>query len=354
LILEKANQIFQFEVEDKELVVNYLQGFSAPIILQLSRTDQQLAQLIKCEKDGFALWDLKQAYFISIIQACYHAKDIQVAISEDLLHGMRHWIQSVEMEPALLAELLKIPSFEECLSGLVDVDPPKLEGCRKQLEKILANKLQADFKDAYQKLNQNRQHETPGQRAFRLLCLNYLLLADQKTYINEVYDLFTCSLNMTETVETLRSIMEIDDADYRKQALQDFDKKWHHQEIVMDKWFLLQAFYRPLDDLKPLLKHPCFSWENPNKVRSLIGGFTNNPLHFHDKDGHGYQFLTECVLKLDKINPQVAARAVVPFTRWDWLDSSRQQKVFASLKQLLEHDLSPNVYEMVSQSLPKH
>lgn len=41
------------------------------------------------------------------------------------------------------------------------------------------------------------------------------------------------------------------------------------------------------------------------QVYSLIGGFCGSPVNFHAKDGSGYTFMGEMVLKLDKLNPQV-------------------------------------------------
>lgn len=60
-----------------------------------------------------------------------------------------------------------------------------------------------------------------------------------------------------------------------------------------------------VENVRNLLKHPAFDICNPNKVYSLIGGFTGSPVNLHAKDGSGYSFLGEVVLQLDKLNPQV-------------------------------------------------
>ena len=60
-------------------------------------------------------------------------------------------------------------------------------------------------------------------------------------------------------------------------------------------------------------RHPAFTRENPNRVRALVGTFSQaNPLHFHDRSGDGYAFLAEEVIALDTINPTTAARLVQP------------------------------------------
>lgn len=78
--------------------------------------------------------------------------------------------------------------------------------------------------------------------------------------------------------------------------------------------------------MRSLLEHPAFDMKNPNKVYALIGGFASSAVNFHARDGSGYEFLAEQVLKLDKVNAQVASRMVSAFTRWRRYDQDRQSK----------------------------
>src|SRR5438034_4222485 len=77
--------------------------------------------------------------------------------------------------------------------------------------------------------------------------------------------------------------------------------------------------------MKRLTTHPAFSIRNPNKVYALIGGFRGNQVHFHAADGSGYAFLTEQVIALDAINPQVAARMARGFDRWKKFDARSEE-----------------------------
>jgi aminopeptidase N len=124
---------------------------------------------------------------------------------------------------------------------------------------------------------------------------------------------------------------------------------------VLDKWFAIQAMGESLDTLnkvKELLSHPAFSFKNPNKVRAVIGAFSQaNPRHFHALDGSGYEFLADMLIKLDAINPQVAARLATPFTRWRRYDSNRQALMHEQLKRLSILPLSRDLSEIVAKSL---
>lgn len=55
-------------------------------------------------------------------------------------------------------------------------------------------------------------------------------------------------------------------------ALQQFWSQWKHDELVMNKWFGVQATspFATLGDIQRLLQHPSFNINNPNKVYSLI------------------------------------------------------------------------------------
>ena len=60
-----------------------------------------------------------------------------------------------------------------------------------------------------------------------------------------------------------------------------------------------------LETVKELKKHKDFLISNPNRARSLISSFAANMGHFHARDGKGYEFIGDCVLELDALNPQV-------------------------------------------------
>lgn len=76
-----------------------------------------------------------------------------------------------------------------------------------------------------------------------------------------------------------------------------------------------------------------------------------NPRNFHALDGSGYQFLTDMLITVDKINPQIAARLANPFTRWKRYDKARQDLMRLQLSQLAKLDLSRDLAEVVSKSL---
>jgi aminopeptidase N len=161
---------------------------------------------------------------------------------------------------------------------------------------------------------------------------------------------------MTDVMAALALIAD-SDLPSRSEVLQDFDQRWRHDALVMDKWFSVQAMAshreRVLDEVHALMSHPAFSIRNPNKVRALIGAFAmGNPLRFHAADGSGYRFLAERILELDTLNPQVAARLARNLSRWRRYDAQRQAEMRGALEMLTgAPGVSKDVYEIASKSL---
>jgi aminopeptidase N len=140
------------------------------------------------------------------------------------------------------------------------------------------------------------------------------------------------------------------------ELLQAFEAQWQHDGLVMDNWFRLQACRTQGDTLaqvRALMSHPAFSLQNPNRVRALVGTFcAANPSRFHAADGSGYRLLMEVLLALNTMNPQVAARLIVPLIQFKRLDEGRKTLIRAELRQLAAlPDLARDLYEKVSRAL---
>jgi aminopeptidase N len=137
--------------------------------------------------------------------------------------------------------------------------------------------------------------------------------------------------------------------------LSSFYSQWRHEPLVIDQWLVTQAI-DPSDDalqrVEALMKHEVFDIKNPNKVRSLIGAFcSQNHVHFHNRNGDGYEFLADRVIQLDEINPQIAARLLTPLTRWKRLDEKRQGLMQMQLQRIkATGSLSKDVFEVVAKS----
>jgi len=141
----------------------------------------------------------------------------------------------------------------------------------------------------------------------------------------------------------------------RQPALDAFYARWQNEPLVVDKWLAVQATSRlpgALARVHELLSHPAFDIKVPNKVYALIRAFASNHVRFHAADGSGYAFLADQVIRLDALNPQVAARMARAFDRWRKFDQERQAKAKAALERIRDaNGLSRDVGEIVTKAL---
>ncbi|STY60397.1 Aminopeptidase N [Mannheimia haemolytica] len=195
--------------------------------------------------------------------------------------------------------------------------------------------------------------EDIAKRALRNACLSYLAFTDLGNAL--VHKHYNNADNMTDTLAALQAATKAQ-LSCRDALLADFEQKWKHDGLVMDKWFMLQAT-RPDDDVlsivQNLMEHPSFNFNNPNRLRSLVGAFCGqNPKAFHAIDGSGYRFLVDTLIKLNESNPQVAARLIEPLIKLSRYDNQRQTLMRRGLERLRELDnLARDLFEKIEKSV---
>jgi aminopeptidase N len=239
------------------------------------------------------------------------------------------------------------------------VDVEAVHWAREQLRQTIAQRLFEPLLASYHGHNSNRPYSPDaadaGSRSLRNAALYFLTSLDDSEMLALCVEQYQNANNMTDRMAALTMLADVDNP-ARVEALDDFYSRWHRDALVVDKWFAIQAssaLEDTLDTVKRLQHHDAFSLHNPNRVRALIGAFASgNALRFHRADGAGYRFLTDCVLELDELNPQVAARLLSPFGPWRRYDSDRQALIKSQIERVLKKSgLSPGTYEIASKTL---
>jgi aminopeptidase N len=194
-----------------------------------------------------------------------------------------------------------------------------------------------------------------GRRRIKNTCLAYLGRLEQQEVRQLSQQQFDTAKNMTDQIAALAVIVNSSHSGKQK-CLDSFYEQWRDEALVIDKWFALQASSHNLDTfdtVQKLMQHPAFDLRNPNRVRSLIGAFSQaNPLHFHEANGQGYQFLGDQIIFLNTLNPQVASRMLSALTSWRRYDKNRQALMKIQLERIMNTEsISKDVYEVASKSL---
>ncbi len=361
LVLSEPSQTFYFNEIPDEPIVSLLRGFSAPIVLKYEQDEQALLTILKHEIDGFAKWESAQK--LTTLSLMQYYKDPDTWLLSDLLvNAYAQVIQDDSLDLALRAELLTIPTYDQLANGMALLDVTRLEDARDRFQQELGRRLYEECMQTYQLLcsmeDNSMSGKAYGRRQLKNLCLSLMMKADENQTLSLCEQQFYQSkTTMTDQIASLALLVNATDSDVRKNALKSFYEQWRHEELVLDKWFGVQATANQPDvvrDVRRLMDDPGFNFKNPNRVRALIGRFCQaNPRYFHAINGEGYALLTEVLTKLDPINPQFSARLATPFTRWGGLDEPRQRLIQRSLELLAALPLSNGLSEVVSKSLAK-
>jgi aminopeptidase N len=365
LAVTEAEQTFTFVDIAEQPLPSLLRGFSAPVKLSFPYSRDQLMFLMQHDTDGFNRWDAGQQLSVQVLQEMIgqYQRGESLAMDSRLSTALASVLDNTELDPAMVAEMLSLPSeaYMAEISEVADVDAihAAREFARKQLADGLFDALWARYQ-AHREVSKATAYvaekEHFARRALQNIALSYLMLSGRPEVLAATLEQYDACDNMTERLTALAVLVNSPFEAEKARALQAFAEHFKDNPLVMDQWFSVQAasgLPGGLERVKALMQHPAFTMKNPNKVRALIGAFAGqNLIIFHAADGSGYRFLADLVIELNALNPQIASRQLSPLTRWRKYDSKRQALMKAELERILASGpLSSDVYEVVSKSL---
>jgi aminopeptidase N len=155
---------------------------------------------------------------------------------------------------------------------------------------------------------------------------------------------------MTDKLGALVSLCQTETPEKDK-ALKTFFERWKDDAVVFNKWLQVQAYStlpNSFETVKKISETPPFSLENPNNIYSLHCILGYNYLAMQKADGSTFKWLCDEILKIDKKNPQVAARVCGTFNFVKKYPENLKVLAQAEIKRLLEDSsLSKNSRELL-------
>jgi len=361
LNLKDAQESFTFVGVSQRPVPSLLRGFSAPVKLKSDLSREDLLFLLAHDSDSFNRWEAGQELAIEVILTL--VRDIQAGRPLRLDEGFSAAIAAVlaraDLDRALMAEILTLPGEGILGQHLSPIDVDAIHQARQFVRRALAAAHRERLLALYQECGSDAAYEfTPeavANRRLKNLALSYLMELEDRESLALCRAQLATADNMTDEIAAL-SCLAHSGFDEKEAALAAFYDKWRADDLVLDKWFAVQAAVsKPETQVKvrALVRHRDFDLASPNRVRSVVGPFCGQNLTcFHEKSGQGYDFLGDMIEKLDPVNPQIASRLVQPLGRWKYYDADRQALMKATLERILNlPGLSENTYEIVSKSL---
>jgi aminopeptidase N len=358
LLLEAEEQRFVFEDVPAAPVPSLLRGYSAPVKLK-GVPRARLRFLAAYDTDPFVRWDSLQAYATALMLERIAAPDgPPPPLDEGLAEALANTLANADADPGFAAEALMLPSESYVADQMATVDPDAIHAVREALRRQIGVRLGAALRAAYERLADPGPYRIDGaaigRRALRNACLGYLAAAGADG-VRLAEAQFAAQANMTDVLAAL-DVLAATDGPERAAALAAFHARWRGDDLVLDKWFAIQALSprrQTPAEVAALLAHPDFDLRNPNRVRALVGAFSaGNQVRFHDPSGAGYRLLADTVIALDPTNGQTAARLVNPLGAWRRQDAARGALMRAELERILGVPrLSRGTYEKASKGL---
>ncbi|AUW56791.1 aminopeptidase N [Sphingobium sp. SCG-1] len=354
LMLTQAEQTFRFPGFAAQPVLSINRGFSAPVVIESDRSQQDLAFLSAHDDDPFARYEAMQQLMVNVLVGTVAGQAMDDA---PVIAAIRDTVADAALDDAFIAEAIRLPSESYIGDQMMMVDPDAIHIARERLQTKIGKTLETVWRDLHARTEANGfslSSAAKGARKLRNTALNYLTASGAVDADDVAFTQFDRADNMTERQGAL-SVLANGTGDRREAALDIFYNRYADDPLVLDKWFQTQALSFHLDTLaivRELGQHKDFTLGNPNRVRSLFGAFAANQWGFHQGNGEGYRMVADIIIALDPLNPQTAARLVPPLGRWRRFGAQRGQAMRAELERILATPgLSKDVIEQVTKSL---
>jgi aminopeptidase N len=361
-VMDAQESLIEIEDADADAVPSLLRGFSAPAELKIDLSDDDLLTLAASDSDPFNRWQALQMLAmrrLKLMAAAFRdggKADPGPAVAE----AIRAAIAGAGADPAFAALAVALPGELDIAREIgADVDPDAVflarRTMRRSVGRALADAALRTYRETPAPAVYSPDAGSAGRRALRNALLDLAAQGGGSEALDLTRRQFVEAGDMTNRFAAL-AILAHADPDGREEALADFERRHRESPLVMDKWFALQAALPEagaLERVRRLMSHPAFSLSNPNRARSLIGGFAmSNPTQFNRADGAGFAFVAETASRIDRANPQVAARIMTAFRSWRTLEEGRRAKAKETLRRLAaDNSLSRDLRDIVERSL---
>ncbi len=355
--LTQQRQVFRFRNVAERPVLSLNRGFSAPIHLTVNAPAEDELFLMGHDRDSFNRWEAGQARGRALILASLG----QQAPAQDIARyaeALDRILKDETSDDAFKALMLGLPTEGDIAAAIgqnVDTDAihAARDAVRSALGRHLAPSLAAIWARTAEKGPYRPDPASTARRSLRYAALQLIMMADPRTGIAAAMDDLARPHSMSAEIGALTALVQIE-SEARETALATFHSRHRQDHLLVDKWLMLHAQCAgagAAGRVAALTEHEDFKWTTPNKVYALLSGFiSGNPSGFNAADGSGYRLIADAIIRLNAVNPQVAARLATGFRSCKVLTADRKAAALGELERILaESNLSRDVFEIVSR-----
>ena len=358
--LTQAEDTVTFDGIGERPYLSVLRDFSAPVSLAFDQKGADRLALARLDPNLFNRWSLLSDLVTEALVVAARHRQTSAPLSSELLDAILGSAQNAALDPAFRAQMLAMPAETEVARMMGEaVEPAVIHACVDAAKVALGTHglslFQALREESAPATGFSTDAFSVGKRALANAALGYVATATGNA--TPAAGQYRNATNMTDRLAALSILTHrFTENSETQAALADFFNRFEANDLVLDKWFAIQASIpapATVELVADLSAHPKFSIRNPNRARALVGTFAaGNQVAFHRPDGAGYRWVAAKLLELDKLNPQVAARIATAFRSWRSLEPGRREKARYTLRQILEQTgLSTDLKDIVERSL---
>ncbi len=364
LLFTEAKQTFVFKnIESEPAFHSLLRGFSAPVDLDPGLSEEQFnAQLIN-DPDGFNRWDASQKLALHEMKRLYDGfveSGNMPDVNPRYIATIKTILNDTGTDPALVAKSLEAPDIGMVEILVQPVIPAVIASVRRHLKETLAVELKEDFEKLFQRMNDSGPYEynyaESGKRALKGLALSYLTESGNSVDLERAKGVFFAADNMTDKMLAMDALRDHPSQE-RADVYQAFFEEFKDDPLTIQKLFVMQSSSNAettVDDLRDLATKDFFDWKTPDHPVSLMRGLVAGYGQFHRPDGKGYEFIADMAIKMDSINPMIAARVASPLCSWQKYSEDHQKLMVSALKRIADQPkIGVDLREYLIKSLPE-
>ncbi len=347
--LKQETQTFTFTSVKSKPVLSLNREFSAPIKLNWKATAEDLLHLIKYDTDTF---NRREAAFKMVLEELQRLiaqvkSGSPAQVKPAIVDALGVTLSDKNIDPEFKALMLQLPDDEILAQVEAELDAKAFRSAKLTLLKAFTEKYSESILQLYK---HHHAIDSKGSRSLKNTLLRFMVESGTAGAEAMAYQQFTSAKNMTDKISSLATLCQTNN-EFKAKALQSFFDQWKDDAVVFNKWLQVQAWSpveSAFDDVKRAAATPPFSLENPNNIYSLHRAFGTNYAAFQSADGAAFKWLCDEILKVDKLNPQVAARLCGSFNFVKKFPEKLRVAAQAEIKRLLDDSqLSKNARELL-------
>jgi aminopeptidase N len=360
--LRKRRQSVKLTGVSSEPALSINRGFSAPVTVVSGDDSATQAFLARHDGDGFNRWQalngLVTQELVEAARAVRAGKSPE--FSPKAISLLSDFATDPTLEPAYRALAITLPSEADIARELGDnLDPDAIHEGREAMIGTIAAGCGRELRQVFDEMQGGEAFSadaaSAGRRALRNAALTFLEATPLGLEL--CVECYASATNMTDRLAALTALTHrFATTRQAAEALADFEARFGHDPLVMDKWFMVQASVPNADALERvqvLARHPAYAASNPNRVRALVGTYASaNQVGFNRADGAGYAYLADCLIEIDAANPRLAARLATALRAWRSLETGRRALAREALSRLAARpDISVDLRDIVVRTL---